>query len=477
MKNAGLLFLFYFLGSVILYGQKIQYSRQTIRSPLADAAQLVADVGGNHHLLYFAAGKKPKLFIFNRLLQLVDERELEQKLNRNSEVRLIPFRNHYFLYSHVPETKTRSIIRIDSEGVEQDYSDALTVLMDSAGIDHAASLQFVNEGTKLFLISHSYFEGTKQIRSTITEANSEMKLVGLQQVVFPFDRQTENFQQSLLFNGNLVVLKSHRDAEMGSVLEVVKFNLKSGDVLTNYFSSPMHWYVSPAMRYSETDSTLLIYSLLREPIGSTRMQRTVFLAKLNDSLQPTTPLGLLRNQFRNNAGFSFLLLDGAQPHWLSFVGNLPVRRTNTRSGTLNYLGDNNISNIDVSRFRDTYQDFPVYYSQPTAVRLTVLNDKLTTTKDSLVTNDRTYYDLQPRPSSQFTMGGKSYLVLIQNFSANKRGLVLMHTDKQGTLATTPLPVYDRYEYNPSLLQSVNDYFILPYSNGRETGLLKITMTN
>ncbi|RYZ30863.1 MAG: hypothetical protein EOO10_01300, partial [Chitinophagaceae bacterium] len=79
MKNVGLLFLFFFFGQLVLHGQKIQYSRQTIEYPMADAAQLVADVAGNHHLLYFTAGKKPKLFIFNKQLQLVDEKELEQK--------------------------------------------------------------------------------------------------------------------------------------------------------------------------------------------------------------------------------------------------------------------------------------------------------------------------------------------------------------------------------------------------------------
>ena len=52
----------------------------------------------------------------------------------------------------------------------------------------------------------------------------------------------------------------------------------------------------------------------------------------------------------------------------------------------------------------------------------------------------------------------------------------MHTNNSGELETTPLSVYDRYEYNVAIAQPGPDYFILPYSHKNETGLLKITMT-
>ena len=34
-------------------GQKVQYSRQTIKNPYAASMQLVGNVGGYHHFLFF----------------------------------------------------------------------------------------------------------------------------------------------------------------------------------------------------------------------------------------------------------------------------------------------------------------------------------------------------------------------------------------------------------------------------------------
>ena len=97
--------------------------------------------------------------------------------------------------------------------------------------------------------------------------------------------------------------------------------------------------------------------------------------------------------------------------------------------------------------------------------------------NSLVANSGSFIDLQPRPSAQFTINNIAYLLLIQNFSNKKRGLVMLNADKKGELVTTPVPVYDRYEYNVGLTQPGNDYFILPYSHKSETGLLKVTLSN
>ena len=53
----------------------------------------------------------------------------------------------------------------------------------------------------------------------------------------------------------------------------------------------------------------------------------------------------------------------------------------------------------------------------------------------------------------------------------------MHAADNGELETTPLSVYDRYDYNIALAQQGTDYFILPYTHKNETGLVKVILSN
>ena len=470
-----LVLLFLFLAcQETMHGQKIQYSRQTVRSLTVDAMQLVANVRGNHHLLCFTANKKPKVYVFNRLLQLVSERELEIKVAQATDVRIVNFTGYYYLYLHFPEKKSRSFFKINSDGEAEDMTTTLLNALDSAGIHKTANFQLLNHHNELFLLTHSYFAAAKQINSKIVKLDGKMDSTNITLASFPFDATHETLQQSMLAGDGLLVLKTVRNENNGNSLEVVKFDLNSGDVLSNVFYSASHMYSSPGFKYNEKDSSLLIYSTLREPLAAARQQRIVFISRLNDSLQQVTPISLLKTQFRNNAGTNFLFLDGVQPHWLSFSHDFRIRTAVSRT---NEVGINASGSGFPAVPNRGYSPYVLNYSQPTAVRLTVLNEKLSTTKDTLVENNNSFFDLQPRPSAQFTMNNEAYLVLIQNFSNKKRGLVMLNADKRGELVTTPLPVYDRYEYNIGLLQPGNDYFILPYTHKSETGLLKITLSN
>ena len=105
-----------------------------------------------------------------------------------------------------------------------------------------------------------------------------------------------------------------------------------------------------------------------------------------------------------------------------------------------------------------------------------MNEKLKILQDSLVTNDGNVFDVIPRPFGKFTMKGKAYLVLVQNFSGRKRNLLIVSSGANGSFSTEDVPVYDRYQYLLSQLQAVEDkYFILPYIYKNEIGLVKVTM--
>ena len=85
-------------------------------------------------------------------------------------------------------------------------------------------------------------------------------------------------------------------------------------------------------------------------------------------------------------------------------------------------------------------------------------------------------EIQPQPFGQFSSGDKAYVALIQNFTAKRRGIVLISSDENEDFLVKNLPVFDRYDYVLSQLQFVNNkYFIVPFFYKNEMGLMKVTM--
>jgi len=128
-------------------------------------------------------------------------------------------------------------------------------------------------------------------------------------------------------------------------------------------------------------------------------------------------------------------------------------------------------------YTQTY-DYSYYTSAPAAVRMTLLNNRLEKEKDSLVKNNGNYYKIHPSPYAQFVMHDTSYLLLVQELVAKKRGLLLVYPNKNGSFNTIPVRVYNQFNFMLSLLQTVGDnYFIVPFTNKTEMGLMKVTLNN
>ena len=477
MNKVASFVLFSFFFALAAWGQKIQYSRQLVPTMSVDAMQLVTNIGGNHHLVCLTVNKKPKVYIFNKLLQLTDERELELKLKENCDVRVLPVGGAYYLYIHYPESAVRNLFRIEGEGNITDVSPAIARLMDSAKVRKESAVQLVVYRNRLVFLSHTYYTDAKQIETKIAEVNSSLELQKLSFALFPFDMTKEIFQQTLLIDDGMLLLKTVKNDETGNALQIMKYEMATGDVIMNAFFSPSHLYINPNLQYNSKDSSILVHSLLREPPGSVRQQRSVFVSRLNDSLQQITPISLLTTQFKNNTATNFVFLNGVQQGWLNFA-NAGIRVfTNmyrSRQPTIGFPDDYNRS---YWRANDPFLNYPINFNQPTAVRFTVLNEMSGKTKDTVVANSGSFYEVQPRPFAQFVFNKEAYLLLIQNFSHKKKGLLMMHAADNGELETTPLSVYDRYDYNIALAQQGTDYFILPYTHKNETGLVKVTLTN
>ena len=213
--------------------------------------------------------------------------------------------------------------------------------------------------------------------------------------------------------------------------------------------------------------------MLRELPGYSQAQRVVFVCSLGDSLQELTPVMLLKNQFRKNTGDNFLLIGDRNQAWLHM--GYGIGKSSSRNQNIDY-GIQNESGFSMRGNNQLTNDYYSVSNKPTAIRLSLMNQKLTTVRDTLIENDGNIYDVLPRPFGRFIMKGKAYLVLIQNFSPRKRGLLLVSGNDKDGFRSQDIPVFDRFQYLLSHLQVVgNSYFIVPYSYKNETGLIKITM--
>ena len=451
---------------------QIQYTRQTIQAPLAGIMQLVANVGGAHHLLYFHSNRNPVIYVYNSLLQSYTKKEIDVKPRGSNDINILQFKDHYLLYFHSPGSGRHQLIIVKPDGSSKNISSCLNRTSDSSWNRSKATFQLFNQNEQLVLLSHTYYDVIKKIGSTRVKMNREMVPVSISKVLFDFDRSTEILGQVVLSDYDLLVMKTGRNMNSGNEIGISRINFATGHAVIKTFDAGPHLYVNPSFRFN-ADSSLLVSSLLKEFTGTSSGVKTVFVCNLGDSLQELAPVTLLKNQFRKNAADNFLLLGEDHQSWLHMGGY--VNRTATR----NRIDMRDYGNYTESNFNlqtDVYRPSDYYSGSgaPTAIRFSFLNNQLKTIGDTVVANSGNTFDVLPRPFGRFVMNNKAYLVLVQNFTPKRRGLLLVSAGKDGKFQTEDISVYDRYEYQLSQLKAVgNEYFIVPYTYKNETGLVKV----
>ncbi len=469
--------LFFLFALTHGFAQKIQYSRQTFRTPLADAMQVVTDVGGRHHLLYFTAGKKPQLFVFDGMLQSFIKTEIDVRLKEGCDLHTVPFTTWYLLYLHVPGTGLHQLFKVQSDGEAEEVSYLLSNPADTAWNRSTATFQLFNQSNRLVLVAHTYYDAVKKISSRVVRFDSSLAMPQVSAVSFPYDKALEDLQQVSLAGNALLVLKTVKDEDKGNSLDVLKMGLSTGGMVSNSFNSGSHQYVNPVLYFNAVDSSVLLHSLVREPLNAGRFQRTVFIANLTQELCEKTPNALLKSLIPANTAASYLLVKGSNPRWLAMVNSFRVQRLGVRYSTPLTSAVNSPTAVAIGTSQEYRYGAGIEYNIPTAIRFTVFNDQFKKIKDSVVANSGTFYDVQPRPYGQFVIDKKACLLLIENFSIRQHGLVLFSGDANGGLSAVSIPVYDRNDYIIEQVQAVKNSFILPYTHKNETGLLKITLTD
>jgi hypothetical protein len=86
--------------------------------------------------------------------------------------------------------------------------------------------------------------------------------------------------------------------------------------------------------------------------------------------------------------------------------------------------------------------------------------------------------LEGRHYINFSIHEKPYLLLAQNILRKKSGLALVHINDKNEIIITDTRASTQYEYLLELLKLVDEnHIIVPFSNKKEIGLLKINIKN
>lgn len=446
------------------FGQKIQYSRSTFRVDDPHETQLVSNINGHHHILTFTYNRKPSITVFDPQLQLKEKKQLDFTIRKDCEVKLLSFPNHYFVYMHFSKPSAYEIWKVDDEGNSVYLSMRFKQIVDSIFRNNTSTLQLLNIHDGLYLTASLYYDTIKTMQSTIVQLDDQLTSLKIVKLYYPFDKDNEILRQTSLTKNALFILKAVTDQKDGNRLDLIKIDLASGKMIANSYKTTTNFYSDPRFVIDEKDSSILVYSMIR----GEKIDRMVFISRLNSELQEQSPLTILRSQFRENTLSNFLFVKGGQSLWLNMFGNRRFQRTIYGRNVEETFGSMN-------RPAYSYGTNNLSYNQPTAVRFTILDKEFKVVNDSLIANKKKIMEIQPGPFAQFMMNDKGYLVLIQNYTPKRKGLMLLTADDNQYFSVTPLPVYDRFDYLLHQLRSTEKYFIIPYVAKNEMGLVKVTM--
>ncbi|MBK8951854.1 MAG: hypothetical protein IPM85_05590 [Chitinophagaceae bacterium] len=485
-----MLLVFMILSSTSIFAQKFQYSKPLVRLPSSGEVRLVADVGGFHHLIHFSENNKPAIHIYNSELQLVESLALNFMLPKKCDIRLLQLKDYYILYTHTQKPNIHQFLKITGDGAVTNISHISNNPADSLWNRNTATFQIFDADNNLVLTSLTYLKEIKKIRTAIIRPNLDSGASVITYLLFPFSAENEELKEVTFRNNYLHVLKNSKDENGNNTLTLLKLDTKEDKHLYRHFDSGKYIYLNPAIRFNSMNPNILVYSMLRLPYGYKGSAPGMFVASLDSVLTEIYPAKSIPEIFRGNTLSTFLVEKTKTSGWLTFT-NFPTRsdykvqiQSDLPTPAYAQLTGDYFSYFPSSSITNSY----VYYdnsstssftnNSSSAIRLTVLNSKFEKAKDSLVKNKGSFNQLHPSPHAQFLLKNTPCLLLVQELAANKKGLIMFYPNEKDKLESVSLNVYHPYNYLLPLTQPVGDkYFIVPYTDKKEIGLLKVTLNN
>ncbi|MFN8251863.1 MAG: hypothetical protein U0V75_08260 [Ferruginibacter sp.] len=461
--------------------QVVQYCRENVSLVSPDDLQLIPGIGGNYHLLSLTRNEYPELYIYNDRMALYKALELPFKFSDRSRVNIIPLKNYYYIYIYTINKREHQFWKVDAVGNCTDQSVAFRKLISAQSGNLKLGFQLIPYHDELWMVYHTAMDNMEKNTVVMVQTDSLLNTRFAHKVEYDFKRDEERLvQEALVFNRYLIVLKSQQS---GSALEVMKVNLATGYTIRNTFRSSGYIYSQAGFNFNEDDTTITITSMLTEPIFSYKAKQYVFVSRLDRILKETTPLNILKTQFRKNTNANFLLVNGTS-RWIRlkkrrYVSSSPVMQNNPVSvyqDMFNADASQNNASINSLLAKMDAENNTVSYSDEVGVRFSLLNTSLDITSDTLVKNTKDSYTVKDDQSARFELGGKEYLLVAQQFFRRKNGLLLVSADDNNQLRYDFLRVNEKNKYIVTKSKNIpGEGIVIPYVRKREVGFIKIAL--
>lgn len=462
MKIGILIFLVFLSFSHNLHAQKASYGHQTAHFRYNEVLQLIANVSSRHHLLVVRPNKKPILHVYDQVLNLQAKKEIADVIPQNCDIQILQLKDHYFLFTHVPKSGKYQLWKVDAQGGTSDMIPQFYKLKTNFK-DTNAVIQ-VSIGNKyIFLMTQVYYEQLGELHIERLKTDHLLQSGTTDRIAFKFNPEYESLQQVMPMGEDfLLLLKSSKNEISQNLLELVKCDLQTGAMNATEFNIYQNLFAQPVISYDPLDSTILVYSMVRAPLMATKLQRSVFMCKLNNSLQPVVPATILKSPNH----YSFYSVKGSKYNWLHF---LEIKLSLYAPSTMRHFAPPHY------RFPDHYVYNDALSRNLGSIRFSIVDEQFKIVKDSLVQVDNKGFIIRPANFGKVQWGNKSYLIMEQQLPNKNTGLLLI-TAENKKLAMTDLNVYNRYNYVLSQLQLAGDgNCILPYTKNKEAGLMKLKL--
>jgi hypothetical protein len=462
--------------------QKIQYCRENVYITNPDNLKLVANIAGKHHLLSFNKHEKPEIFIFNDDLELEARLRFPFSLPDQAESRLIPFDNYYYLYLRTRYSRESFLWKIDAAGKFTNLTLPFRALLASQVKNVKLGFQLIANGNNLWMVYHTDLDNTEKKTLFIVQADSALNVVFSHKVQYAFNRYEEKIHQELLmFGRNLLVLKTLRS---GTALELMKVNLATGYSISNIFESSGYFYSQASFHYTPADSSITVSSILTEPTASLNARRFIFISRVNKILAEAVPFKILKSQFVKNTGANFLQVNG-HSRWMRLRNDWYQANTNSSQNIITLHEDLNMPQANAESISENNRLLSRIGTGNTVsgtditrqnVRFSLLDDRFGIARDTILSNTSDARTVHTDRYLNFEAANKEFLLFSQQFGKRRNGLLLVNADDSRQIIFTDLRVYDRNYYRLSKAQLIfKKGIIIPYTNGREAGLVKITV--
>jgi len=475
-----------FAGSCV-HSQTIQYSRQTLISPIYDRLQLVPSVGNHNHLLFFQLNTSLTIYNFSKDLVGLGQKTYPIRLSANTDLRIIPFKSHYLLYLHAKGSTTHELWKVDSNGDVYPLSKELKSFIDSSAGSRTTTLQLVNRDEELSVIQHVYFPQVRSLVITLSDVDPSMNKLRSSQFTIPFVRGQNQLNQVNLIGQSLYILQSVRHDE-GYEMEFIRAELSTGKMFRKSFSSSDNFIREAHFRFMTPDSGFLLQSAA----GS-----LVFISRLDARLNEQAPPKLFKPPLQDDGAASFVLLEGTSQQWLAFTtppqrNNRGNRSNNTdpvRAPTSYEPTDPlRLDTYRMQLYRSNANGFGTYtpYSTnittsepelPGPIRISLLDTSLTVMDEELIRNEKYRHTVSPAQFTSFTIDSNAYLILKRDLGRKKKGLLLLSSSSSNEVEKKDITVFEKYEY---LLQNAQvaakGIVLMPYLDKFEIGLVRLDFT-